>query len=224
MLRRCSGSCRRRWRCFVKCSQVRGGTWGALIAWHSVQRLTYPSLPHLRACRGAAEPPAAAAVVAAAARERDGAAGAPRSDRRRGGSGSGGKEHGAACRSLQAVCLSACAPPPSLIGALLIRNLRTPCLLACSPAAPRPQELKLLSEDANVYKMIGPVLVRQDTLEARSNVDKRLEFIGGGWVHGRLWQWPGVREGSGSSGTGWLSPCLKPRCATELPAARMPGR
>lgn len=41
------------------------------------------------------------------------------------------------------------------------------------------QELKLLAEDANVYKMIGPVLVRQDTMEARSNVSKRLEFIAG---------------------------------------------
>jgi prefoldin beta subunit len=37
----------------------------------------------------------------------------------------------------------------------------------------------MLAEDANVYKMIGPVLVRQDTLEARSNVSKRLEFIAG---------------------------------------------
>jgi chaperonin cofactor prefoldin len=42
-----------------------------------------------------------------------------------------------------------------------------------------PQELGMLAEDANVYKMIGPVLVRQDTLEARSNVSKRLEFIAG---------------------------------------------
>ncbi|EFN52203.1 hypothetical protein CHLNCDRAFT_139019 [Chlorella variabilis] len=41
------------------------------------------------------------------------------------------------------------------------------------------QELALLAEDANVYKMIGPVLVRQDTLEARANVGKRLEFIAG---------------------------------------------
>ncbi|KAI3432816.1 hypothetical protein D9Q98_010400 [Chlorella vulgaris] len=41
------------------------------------------------------------------------------------------------------------------------------------------QELKLLAADAIVYKMIGPVLVRQDTMEARSNVSKRLEFIAG---------------------------------------------
>lgn len=40
------------------------------------------------------------------------------------------------------------------------------------------QELKLLDEGAAVYKMIGPALVRQDTLEAQSNVNKRLEFIG----------------------------------------------
>ncbi|KAL4423648.1 hypothetical protein ABPG75_000949 [Micractinium tetrahymenae] len=41
------------------------------------------------------------------------------------------------------------------------------------------QELKLLSEGASVYKMIGPALVKQDTLEAQSNVNKRLEFIAG---------------------------------------------
>ncbi|KAL4418789.1 hypothetical protein ABPG77_005503 [Micractinium sp. CCAP 211/92] len=41
------------------------------------------------------------------------------------------------------------------------------------------QELKLLSEGSAVYKMIGPALVKQDTLEAQSNVNKRLEFIGG---------------------------------------------
>ncbi|KAJ2746014.1 Prefoldin subunit 6 [Coemansia sp. BCRC 34301] len=39
-------------------------------------------------------------------------------------------------------------------------------------------EFKLLSDDARVYKMIGPVLVRQDKAEAAANVDKRLEYIG----------------------------------------------
>lgn len=30
-----------------------------------------------------------------------------------------------------------------------------------------------------VYKLIGPVLVKQDQAEAKSNVEKRLEFIRG---------------------------------------------
>lgn len=43
----------------------------------------------------------------------------------------------------------------------------------------RLQELKLLEEDANVYKLVGPVLVKQDLVEAKANVSKRLEFIRG---------------------------------------------
>lgn len=39
------------------------------------------------------------------------------------------------------------------------------------------KELRLLDDDANVYKQIGPALVRQDMVEATSNVSKRLEFI-----------------------------------------------
>ena len=39
------------------------------------------------------------------------------------------------------------------------------------------QELEMLDEDANVYKLIGPVLIKQDLVEAKSNVGKRLEFI-----------------------------------------------
>lgn len=41
------------------------------------------------------------------------------------------------------------------------------------------QELELLDEDSNIYKLIGPVLIKQDPLEATSNVKKRLEFIQG---------------------------------------------
>uniref|UniRef100_A0A803MIW1 At1g61320/AtMIF1 LRR domain-containing protein n=1 Tax=Chenopodium quinoa TaxID=63459 RepID=A0A803MIW1_CHEQI len=40
-----------------------------------------------------------------------------------------------------------------------------------------PMELDLLSEDANVYKLIGPVLVKQDLAEANANVRKRIEYI-----------------------------------------------
>lgn len=39
------------------------------------------------------------------------------------------------------------------------------------------KELDLLKEDANVYKLIGPVLVKQDLAEARANVKKRIEYI-----------------------------------------------
>ena len=42
------------------------------------------------------------------------------------------------------------------------------------------QELELLDEDANIFKLVGPVLIKQDPLEATSNVKKRLEFIKGG--------------------------------------------
>ena len=39
-------------------------------------------------------------------------------------------------------------------------------------------ELKLLGDDSAVYKLVGPVLIKQDLEEARSNVEKRLQFIG----------------------------------------------
>eukprot|EP00897_Mesotaenium_endlicherianum_P009417 jgi/Mesen1/8503/ME000480S07855 len=39
------------------------------------------------------------------------------------------------------------------------------------------QELELLEGDAAVYKLIGPVLVRQDLVEAQANVAKRLDYI-----------------------------------------------
>lgn len=35
----------------------------------------------------------------------------------------------------------------------------------------------MLSEDANVFKLIGPVLVKQDLAEANANVRKRIEYI-----------------------------------------------
>jgi prefoldin beta subunit len=39
------------------------------------------------------------------------------------------------------------------------------------------QEFKLLEDDANVFKLVGPVLVKQDLQEARANVDKRIDYI-----------------------------------------------
>jgi len=41
------------------------------------------------------------------------------------------------------------------------------------------EELGLVKDDSKIYKMIGPVLVKQDLTEARSNVDKRLQYIEG---------------------------------------------
>lgn len=39
------------------------------------------------------------------------------------------------------------------------------------------QELELVEADAEVYKMIGPALVKQDKSEALVNVNKRIDFI-----------------------------------------------
>ena len=39
------------------------------------------------------------------------------------------------------------------------------------------EELKSLEAGANVYKLIGPMLAKQDVVEATGNVTKRLEFI-----------------------------------------------
>jgi prefoldin beta subunit len=42
------------------------------------------------------------------------------------------------------------------------------------------KEFDLIQEDGTVFKLIGPVLVKQDLVEARTNVDKRIEFITNG--------------------------------------------
>lgn len=39
------------------------------------------------------------------------------------------------------------------------------------------KEFATLKPGNDVYKLIGPVLVKQDQAEAKANVDKRLEFI-----------------------------------------------
>ena len=39
------------------------------------------------------------------------------------------------------------------------------------------QEFALLKEDAVVYKLVGPVLAKQDLSECKGNVQKRLEYI-----------------------------------------------
>ena len=39
------------------------------------------------------------------------------------------------------------------------------------------QEFSSLNDDANIYKLAGPVLLKQDTIEARSTVESRLDYI-----------------------------------------------
>ncbi|XP_031467890.1 prefoldin subunit 6, partial [Phasianus colchicus] len=42
-----------------------------------------------------------------------------------------------------------------------------------------PQELELLDDTNTIFKLLGPVLVRQDMEDARVTVAKRLEYITG---------------------------------------------
>jgi prefoldin beta subunit len=39
------------------------------------------------------------------------------------------------------------------------------------------QEFSGLADDANIYKLVGPVLLKQDKTEAVMSVDARLDFI-----------------------------------------------
>lgn len=39
------------------------------------------------------------------------------------------------------------------------------------------QEVDLLETDSVIYKLVGPVLVKQDVNDAKMNVSKRIEFI-----------------------------------------------
>ncbi|GAA6008511.1 hypothetical protein JCM10207_007138 [Rhodosporidiobolus poonsookiae] len=41
------------------------------------------------------------------------------------------------------------------------------------------KELAALTAADKVFKLVGPVLLKQEQADARSNVDKRLEWIGG---------------------------------------------
>ncbi|BGP14841.1 hypothetical protein JCM10213_002720 [Rhodosporidiobolus nylandii] len=41
------------------------------------------------------------------------------------------------------------------------------------------KELATLTPENTVYKLVGPVLLKQDQADAKQNVDKRLEWIGG---------------------------------------------
>lgn len=39
------------------------------------------------------------------------------------------------------------------------------------------QEFELMGEDASVYKLVGPILAKQDVAEAKTNVKTRLDYI-----------------------------------------------
>lgn len=39
------------------------------------------------------------------------------------------------------------------------------------------KEIDLLGDDSSVFKKIGPCLIKQDNVEARANVGKRIEYI-----------------------------------------------
>lgn len=39
------------------------------------------------------------------------------------------------------------------------------------------KELQILSDESTVYKKVGPCLIKQDMYEAKSNVEKRVEYI-----------------------------------------------
>ena len=41
------------------------------------------------------------------------------------------------------------------------------------------EELDLAPEDGKIFKLIGPALVPQELSEARSNVEKRIDYIAG---------------------------------------------
>ncbi|KAK0308904.1 Prefoldin subunit 6 [Friedmanniomyces endolithicus] len=47
----------------------------------------------------------------------------------------------------------------------------------CVASLTLEQEFAGLADDAVIYKLVGPVLLKQDTSEAKSTVDGRLDYI-----------------------------------------------
>ncbi|KAK7193089.1 prefoldin subunit [Paraphaeosphaeria sporulosa] len=58
-----------------------------------------------------------------------------------------------------------------------VKKVRTRMLHAGGVALTMAQEFDLLADDANIYKQIGPVLLKQDKTEAVMSVSARLDFI-----------------------------------------------
>ena len=38
-------------------------------------------------------------------------------------------------------------------------------------------EFKMLAEEANVFKMVGPIMAKQSVMECKDNVQQRISFI-----------------------------------------------
>jgi hypothetical protein len=68
-------------------------------------------------------------------------------------------------RAVAAVCIS---DAPACCTTLLPRAVSCDCCL---------QELEELAEGGEVFKLVGPILVRQAVEDAKLDVDRRLEFI-----------------------------------------------
>ena len=50
-------------------------------------------------------------------------------------------------------------------------------MLACHVLCLVFQELDLLDDDAKVFKLIGPALMKQNLKESRDNVNNRIKYI-----------------------------------------------
>ena len=70
----------------------------------------------------------------------------------------------------------------------LVKKVRTspPSMHSLHSPYPWTQEFESLTPNNTVYKLIGPVLVQQDQAEAKSNVEKRLDFIKGDMCVSRI--------------------------------------
>ncbi|KAJ8876374.1 hypothetical protein PR048_020819 [Dryococelus australis] len=61
---------------------------------------------------------------------------------------------------------------PQTCRRLCRRLVCSSCFVFCDP-----QELELMKDGGEVYKLIGPVLVKQELEEAKQNVSKRMDYI-----------------------------------------------
>jgi hypothetical protein len=89
----------------------------------------------------------------------------------------------------------------------------------------------VLEEDAAVYKLVGPMLIKQDLMEAKSNVSKRLEYIGGEMCvcppprnPGRTPSSPRRRRSVGHSTSTHACLCICERERSPLEGGETPGR
>ncbi|KAL9483738.1 hypothetical protein ACSS6W_002527 [Trichoderma asperelloides] len=65
------------------------------------------------------------------------------------------------------------------LGVQKVSTLCSVDLLTKSVKANSLEEFENIGEDEVVYKLVGPVLLKQETFEAESTVKGRLDFIGG---------------------------------------------